>query len=139
MERIQPQVGAGQEEQEPPARAPEDERIAAILDRIQAIKPEYKQKEQRGEASNGVRRGAAASFDDQLLQQQKQLLRTPTKEVRQEGGDLLDMLFRDVLVPSLPADRREGGGRKPGGKTARSQGGGRSIENLVGGRSLKSQ
>merc|ERR1719225_353756 len=89
MERVQPEVaaGVGEEEevvessrgQEEGLRGHEDERIAAILERIQAIKPEYKQRVealQRGEhrdGSNGVRNGG---HEDQ----QSKLLRTPSKE-----------------------------------------------------------
>ena len=69
-------------------RAPEDERIAAILERIQAIKPEYKQRVealQRGEASNGVRKGAAhapAPAPAPPPPEEHRLHRTPSKEVR---------------------------------------------------------
>ena len=68
------------------ARAPEDERIAAILERIQAIKPEYKQRVealQRGEASNGVRKGAPhAPAPAPPPPEEHRLHRTPSKEVR---------------------------------------------------------
>jgi len=122
MERIQPQVGAGQEEVEEedgtgaaggggvhrgldspggsrvldspgaqggkgresptPPRPSEDERIMAILERIQAMKPDYKQRVeaiQRQETSTTLRKSSMSPFDDQILQQ-KQLLRTPSKE-----------------------------------------------------------
>eukprot|EP00092_Neocalanus_flemingeri_P003832 GFUD01004128.1.p1 GENE.GFUD01004128.1~~GFUD01004128.1.p1 ORF type:complete len:1203 (+),score=265.86 GFUD01004128.1:433-4041(+) len=126
MERIQPQVGAGQEEVEEedagggqavavaggslhrgrdspggsrgldspghqggkgresptPPRHSEDERIMAILERIQAMKPDYKQRVeaiQRQETSTTLRKSSMSPFDDQILQQ-KQLLRTPSKE-----------------------------------------------------------
>lgn len=126
MERIQPQVGAGQEELEDedgggvqagaaagggilrgrdspggsrgldspgaqggkgresptPPRHSEDERITAILERIQAMKPDYKQRVeaiQRQETSTTLRKSSMSPFDDHILQQ-KQLLRTPSKE-----------------------------------------------------------
>jgi len=140
MERIQPQVGAGQDEVEEeevsggqqatvssgavhrgrdspgasrsldspgahggkgresptPPRNSEDERIMAILERIQAMKPDYKQRVeaiQRQETNATLRKSSMSPFDDQILQQ-KQLLRTPSKEdylgsmspKRNEGG-----------------------------------------------------
>jgi len=76
-----PQGGKGRESPTPP-RHSEDERIMAILERIQAMKPDYKQRVeaiQRQETTTTLRKSSMSPFDDQILQQ-KQLLRTPSKE-----------------------------------------------------------
>jgi len=76
-----PQGGKGRESPTPP-RPSEDERIMAILERIQAMKPDYKQRVeaiQRQETSSTLRKSSMSPFEDQILQQ-KQLLRTPSKE-----------------------------------------------------------
>jgi hypothetical protein len=90
MERIQPEMmPPGPEELEepaasgPPARGQEDVRVVAILERIQAIKPEYKQRGERcqqAEASNGVGGRKGPGLEDHAGGHLKQLLRTPSRE-----------------------------------------------------------